>query len=379
EMQAMLAERGLRDLSFAVVAMYAPDRSLNGLSMREVALKRGASDSLDAQLDVAREMLLEGGASMVYHFMSDADVDRIMRHPQVSIASDASVIAYGDGAPHPRGYGNNARVLGTYVRARHVLSLEDAIRKMTSLPATHFKLSNRGTIRVGYAADLVVFDPGAVSDAATFEAPHAYATGLSYVFVNGVAVVKGGAQTDARPGQVIANSLMERRELLLRLCLALATHGHVPERESAHQDCNNPEHRSDLPCEGCAGQEQCPPLLSEKRSCAGVCGLDSGIRISEPSEAHGERQIHAPRGHQVVLSIAQRASGDRVAAIAEIAAVEAQPPPIPAVAPAHVDGRVRLGERRIALVEIPVAHVPHDRIADEARRLGQDHARREQM
>jgi N-acyl-D-amino-acid deacylase len=211
EMLALLLERGLRDLSFAVVAMYAPDRSLNGLSMREVALKRGGADSADAQLEVAREMLLEGGASMVYHFMSDEDVERIMKHPQVSIASDASVIAYGDGAPHPRGYGNNARVLGTYVRTRRVLSLEDAIRKMTSLPAAHFKLAGRGAIRSGYAADLVVFDPAAIADPATFEAPHAYATGLSYVFVNGIAVVKGGAQTDARPGQVIANSLMERR------------------------------------------------------------------------------------------------------------------------------------------------------------------------
>jgi N-acyl-D-amino-acid deacylase len=121
------------------------------------------------------------------------------------------VIQYGDGVPHPRGYGNNARVLGTYVRARHVLSLEEAIRKMTSMPATHFRLPNRGTIRIGYAADLVVFDPAAVADPATFEAPHAYATGLSYVFVNGIAVVSGGAPTDARPGQVIANSLMERR------------------------------------------------------------------------------------------------------------------------------------------------------------------------
>ena len=211
EMIAMLAERGLRDLSFAVVAMYAPDRSLNGLSMAQVALKRGGADSVDAQLEAAREMLLEGGASMVYHFMSDEDVERIMRHPQVSIASDASVIAYGEGAPHPRGYGNNARVLGTYVRARHVISLEEAIRKMTSLPATHFRLPNRGTIRAGYAADLVVFDPALVADAATFDAPHAYATGVTHVFVNGVAVVKGGAQTDARPGQVIANSLMERR------------------------------------------------------------------------------------------------------------------------------------------------------------------------
>jgi N-acyl-D-amino-acid deacylase len=148
---------------------------------------------------------------MVYHLMSDDDVDRIIRHPQVAIASDASVIAYGDGIPHPRGYGNNARVLGTYVRTRHVIALEDAIRKMTSLPANHFHLPARGTIRPGFAADLVIFDPSAIREQATYESPHAYAAGIAYVLVNGVAVVKNGAQTDARPGQVIANSLMERR------------------------------------------------------------------------------------------------------------------------------------------------------------------------
>jgi N-acyl-D-amino-acid deacylase len=211
DMASALAERGLHDLSFAVVAMYPPDHALNGLSMRQVAIRKGGGDSPDAQFEAAREMLLDGGASMVYHVMSDDDVDRIMRHPQVSIASDASVITFGEGVPHPRGYGNNARVLGTYVRARHVLALEEAIRKMTSLPATHFKLAGRGTIRAGFAADLVVFDPAGVADTATYDAPHAYATGVSYVFVNGVAVVKGGAQTDARPGQVIANSLLLRR------------------------------------------------------------------------------------------------------------------------------------------------------------------------
>jgi N-acyl-D-amino-acid deacylase len=211
EMASMLADRGLRDLSSAVVAMYPPDHSLNGLSMRQVAIRMGLSDSADAQFEAAREMLLDGGAAMVYHVMSDDDVDRIMRHPQVSIASDGGVITFGDGVPHPRGYGNNARVLGTYVRARHVITLEEAIRKMTSLPATHFRLGNRGSIRPGFAADLVVFDPAVVADTATYEAPHAYAAGVSHVFVNGVAVVTGGAQTDARPGQVIANSLLEKK------------------------------------------------------------------------------------------------------------------------------------------------------------------------
>ena len=211
EMAGLLADRGLDDLSFAVVAMYRADPAMNGLSMRQVAARRTGGETVDAQFEAAREMMLAGGASMVYHFMSDEDVDRIMRHPQVSIASDAGVLALGSGAPHPRGYGNNARVLGTYSRVRRVIPIEEAIRKMTSLPAAHFKLANRGLVRAGHAADLVLFDPETVGDAATFEAPHAYAAGIPYVLVNGVAVVKNGAQTAARPGQVIANSLLEKR------------------------------------------------------------------------------------------------------------------------------------------------------------------------
>jgi N-acyl-D-amino-acid deacylase len=211
EMTGMLAERGLRDLSFAVVALYRPEPSYNGLSIQQIALRRKGEASLDAQLETARDLLLDGGAQMVYHFMSDADVERIMRHPQVAIASDSSVLVLGEGMPHPRGYGDNARVLGTYVRTRRVIPLEEAVRKMTSLPASHFRFANRGVIRTGYAADLVVFDPDRVADTATYQAPHAYAEGIPYVFVNGALVVKEGAQTAARPGQVIANSLMERR------------------------------------------------------------------------------------------------------------------------------------------------------------------------
>ena len=211
EMAALLAERGLPDLSFAVVAMHRADPSLNGLSIKQVAARRLGSDSAEAQFEAARTMMLAGGASMVYHFMSDADVDRIMRHPQVGIASDSGVHTFGDGAPHPRGYGNNARVLGPYVRGRGVLSLEEAVRKMTSLPAGHFRFANRGTIRQGYAADLVLFDPARIGDTATFDTPHGYAAGIPYVFVNGELVVKNGTQTDARPGQVIANSLIEKR------------------------------------------------------------------------------------------------------------------------------------------------------------------------
>ena len=203
EIRGLLAERGLKDLSFAKVASHRADPSLNGLSMQQVAEKLKGSGSADAQLETARDMMLAGGASMVYHFMSDDDVERIMKHPHVSFASDASVIVQGQGVPHPRGMGNNARVLGEYVRQRKVLPLEEAIRKMTSLPATHFKFADRGLIKEGNAADLVVFDPARVGDPASFEKPHAYATGIPHVFVNGVAVIRNGEHTGARPGVVL--------------------------------------------------------------------------------------------------------------------------------------------------------------------------------
>ena len=178
EMRGLLAERGLADLSFAVVASYRADPSLNGLSMKQVAAKLKGAESADAQFEAAREMMLTGGASMVYHFMSDEDIDRIMKHPQVGIASDSSVLTMGEGVPHPRGYGNNARVLGEYVRARKVISLEEAVRKMTSLPADQFRFADRGRIAQGNFADIVVFDRDTVGEAATFEKPHAYARGI---------------------------------------------------------------------------------------------------------------------------------------------------------------------------------------------------------
>ncbi len=171
--------------------------------MAEAAGKLKGSTTEDAQLETAREMMLAGGASMVYHFMSDDDVHRIMKHPFVGFASDSGVLTPGAGVPHPRGYGNNARVLGEYVRVRKVISLEEAIRKMTSLPAQHFRFTDRGLIKEGYAADLVLFDARTVADAATFEKPHAYATGIPYVLVNGVMVVKNGEHTGATPGALL--------------------------------------------------------------------------------------------------------------------------------------------------------------------------------
>ena len=116
------------------------------------------------------------------------------------IASDAGVRQVDDSVPHPRGYGNNARVLGQYVRNLKLISLEDAIRKMTSLPAQTFGFRDRGMIREGFAADIVIFDENTIIDQATFDKPHQYPLGISYVLVNGAVVVANNQMTEARPG-----------------------------------------------------------------------------------------------------------------------------------------------------------------------------------
>jgi N-acyl-D-amino-acid deacylase len=117
------------------------------------------------------------------------------------IAADSGVRRFGEGVPHPRGYGNNARVLGRYVRELKVISLEDAVRKMTSLPAQAFNLRDRGLLREGMAADIVIFDESSVGDRATFENPHQYATGFTSVIVNGEIVFDGEKMTGRMPGR----------------------------------------------------------------------------------------------------------------------------------------------------------------------------------
>jgi len=205
-MVQLLADRGFTDLSWATIATYRANQAYNGLTMKAVAQAMFGRVGADEQLEAARTIMLNGGASMVYHFMAEEDVERIMRHPMVAVASDSGVIAFGSGVPHPRGMGNTARVLGRYVRERKVVSLEEAVRKMTSLPANQFGLAGRGEIRVGAAADLVVFNPGKVGDVATFAAPHAYPTGISTVIVNGAVAVRAGEPVGARSGQVLRRS-----------------------------------------------------------------------------------------------------------------------------------------------------------------------------
>ncbi|HEU0112490.1 MAG TPA: amidohydrolase family protein, partial [Flavisolibacter sp.] len=139
----------------------------------------------------------------VFHGMGDEDLKRIMQYPFNMFASDASIRVWNQGVPHPRGYGTNARVLGKYVREEKVIPLEEAIRRMTSLPAQKFGLKDRGLLREGFAADIVIFDENEVTDLSTFIKPHAYSKGFKYVLVNGQVVVENEQHLGTRSGKAL--------------------------------------------------------------------------------------------------------------------------------------------------------------------------------
>jgi len=200
EMKEGLKRSGFKDYSYAMVASYEPDRSFNGKSIAEITKQvRGKSD-ITSQIEQIVAMYEAGGAGMVYHGMNEDDVQRIMREPFTMIASDSGVRQADESVPHPRGYGNNARVLGHYVRELQLISLEDAVRKMTSLPAQTFGFRDRGLIREGFAADMVIFDEKTIIDRATFDKPHQFPVGISNVIVNGQLVFADGQMTEARSG-----------------------------------------------------------------------------------------------------------------------------------------------------------------------------------
>jgi N-acyl-D-aspartate/D-glutamate deacylase len=206
EMKQSLRSKGRQDYAYAVIASYKHDPSLDGLNVAEAAKAKRGSDALDAQVELVLDIQAHGGASGVFHGMSEDDLKTFMRHPNTMIACDSGIRVLGEGLPHPRGYGNNARVLARYVRELHVLRLEDAIRKMTSLPANTFHFKGRGELREGNWADVVIFDPDRVQDQATYKDPHHYATGIPYVLVNGILVINNGEHTGAKAGMALRHT-----------------------------------------------------------------------------------------------------------------------------------------------------------------------------
>lgn len=203
EMVDILKKKKMKDYSYAVVARFGHDTSMNGKNISEINRLRGRKHKAADEAETILEMVEQGSAQMVFFSMNEDDVRRIMQYPFGMFASDAGIAKFGEGVPHPRTYGTNARVLGRYVRELRVLRLEEAVRRMTSLPAQKFQLRDRGLIREGMAADLVVFDENSVIDASTFEKPHAFSKGFAYVLVNGVVTMEDSKHTGARAGQIL--------------------------------------------------------------------------------------------------------------------------------------------------------------------------------
>jgi len=179
-------------------------KPLTGKTLAEVAQMRGKSPE-----DTAMDLVIEDDSQVgtIYFLMSEENVEKKIALPWVSFASDAGSIAtegvFLESNPHPRAYGNFARLLGKYVREERIIPLEEAIRRMTSLPASNLKLEGRGSLEPGSFADVVIFDPQKIQDHANYDNPHQYSTGVSHVFFNGQPGLENGEHTGATPGKVL--------------------------------------------------------------------------------------------------------------------------------------------------------------------------------
>ncbi|MBL8756016.1 MAG: D-aminoacylase [Planctomycetes bacterium] len=210
-MQAALLARmdhvGFGDFRYCRIANAKGHESLNGLLLPAAAKQKFGRDDRDAQADLAIELFIAAAparVSMIYHAIGEADVERFLRADWIAVASDAGLRPEGGAdRPHPRGSGNNPRVLGHYVRERSLLDLPTAIAKMTVVPARAFRLHDRGELRPGAFADLVVFDPKTIADRATWDDPTAHPVGIRAVFVNGQLAVDRGQVTGVRAGHVL--------------------------------------------------------------------------------------------------------------------------------------------------------------------------------
>lgn len=193
-----------KDYNYAVVASFGPDTSYNGKSITQINIGLGRKKNFNNEANLILDMLAKSNAQMIYHTMSENDLVHFMKYPFNMPAADAGV-SNGKGMPHPRGYGTNARVLARYVREQKVIGLEEALRRMTSLPATKFNLMDRGLLMPGKFADIVILDEHTVQDLAVYDQPHQFSKGIYYVLVNGKLVVDNGKHNGSRNGQALRN------------------------------------------------------------------------------------------------------------------------------------------------------------------------------
>jgi len=199
----LTSTRGVNRLRAMKVAACRAHPEYAGKTLEDILLAQGKTPDAAAAADLIIDIVRNGDAQAIFFQMDEPDVERLMRLPYVLVGSDGGLQTPGQGVPHPRSYGTFPRVLARYVREKGVLGLEDAVRKMTSLPARTLRLKDRGLVREGMWADLVLFDAAAIADAATFEDPHRTSGGIRAVFVNGQVVWEDGRSTGKRPGQVL--------------------------------------------------------------------------------------------------------------------------------------------------------------------------------
>ena len=208
--QNLKVDRGAGDPKNVAIVNCAFDRTLAGKNLTQLTQARGAEPTMENAAETVMELVNKGGCSAVYHAIAEEDVVRIMRSPFTMIASDGDIPVFGQAAPHPRSYGTFARVLGVYVRERNVLTLEDAVRRMSAFPAQRLKIWDRGMLRPGMKADVIVFDPKTVADRAEYDKPHQYSVGVRDVMVNGKFVLRQDKVTAERPGRVLLGPAAER-------------------------------------------------------------------------------------------------------------------------------------------------------------------------
>ncbi len=199
----LVNDRGGNDLSRVQFARVSWMPELEGQTLGDWAEMRGLPPTMETGAELVIDALRRGGANAIYHVLNEADVEAIMRHPLTAIASDGRLVEPGEEHPHPRWYGTFPRVLGEYVREKGVITLEDAVRKMTSLPADHMGMEERGALSSGMIADVVVFDPETVADRSTFQDPHQYPAGIDFVIINGIVAVDDGTFNDVRAGRIL--------------------------------------------------------------------------------------------------------------------------------------------------------------------------------
>lgn len=210
--EILLKERTGNDLNRIQIRVLPFDESYNGRTLADMAEDRGLPNNVESGIDLAIELQLKGGFLAIFHVMDEDDVVRIMTHPTAMIESDGDLVSYGVGHPHPRSYGAFPRVIARYVNELGVLTLEEAIMKMTSMPAGQYNQPERGRVVEGAHADLVVFDAKKIRDQATYTNPHRYPIGIAHVIINGKFVLMSGALTGEKPGRWIKGPA--RRNLL---------------------------------------------------------------------------------------------------------------------------------------------------------------------